>query len=139
MDEPGWKQACREACAYKGEPPCFTLDGHQNCEPCEDCEAVGALIDAKDAEIGRLRAAINRHADELDEARRDYESLLSLCSVKSAAEIPDILHGLRSEIEHTLEWINGLPIPTRGAAAIGMRLHAAIHPSPMRTSGQPEK
>ena len=54
----GWKQACREICAAKGEPPCFKLDGHENCEPCEDCKVVGVVIDEMQAEINAWRGCV---------------------------------------------------------------------------------
>lgn len=67
----GWKQACREICAAKGEPPCFKLDGHENCEPCEDCKVVGVVIDELQAETEQLRETLARLADVAEEYADD--------------------------------------------------------------------
>jgi hypothetical protein len=60
----GWKQACREQCAFFGDPPCYTLPEPAG-KPCDACDNVGALIDKKDAENKRLRGVLMDAHDQL--------------------------------------------------------------------------
>lgn len=66
----GWKQACQEICAAKGEPPCFKLI--ENCEPCEDCKVVGVVIDEKDT---ALRKLFYRHPDQTMLTDEEYDMI----------------------------------------------------------------
>jgi len=64
---------CREKCAFKGEPPCFTvMDGSEFDFPPETCCEPGCMAEA-DAVIAEMRPFIR--AEVLEEAAKENNDL----------------------------------------------------------------
>lgn len=143
----GWKQACREICAAKGEPPCWKLI--ENCEPCEDCKVVGVVIDELRKKIDALKAptgtilddaksvldhqtakGVRKYGGPLDITRPGSEALLEH-AIEEAADLLLYLTGLRRALA---EEDDGCPVGDPDCMGNNGDCHDACEPpSPERT------